>query len=418
MKENTNRLLDAIKDSGLSYPELEKITGISKSAIQRYATGETKKIPSDRLTKLANALNIASDYLLGFTDDKFDFKYNNSLNQIVYKQLLSLIDIDNSHHFDQKLYDFMNHVKDGSFPIMQGSIDAIANLFDTNTLYLLGESEDWYSEDPMDDYFKENIKNKTDNLLKHPDELVKTYNHKKNREYQKLIVNRAYNTLSDLGIHKLKGQSLYSIDAELLIEYYNIIIEYMKDTTKMVDFDKVIDGNKYISKKYKYSIFESNADYNSIKDNVENYYFDFFTLMNLKSIDDVTNQHEFENYIADIYKRLGAEVKTSERQSSIESIYGDLIILYKKQRYIVECKYMPNANKLMNNLSNYKKNYSLIIKLKNNSDKSNSVYHYILATNVSSNKLTSQDKKNIWDYNHFKKLEIELKNKDKKDEKE
>lgn len=410
-------LSDLRKNRNLSQRALSDTLGLSHSTIGMYESGQ-REPNFETLKKIASFFNVSIDYLLGLTDDKNDFEHKNNLNEIVYTQLRSLNDIDDNHYFDRRLNDFSEHIKDGSFPVTEGSIDSIALLFDTNSLYLLGQTDNWYSEDPMDENFKKNVKEETRKLLNDQEKLVSEYNEKKIKEQQKILVNRAYNTLSDLGIHKLKGHSLYSIDAELLIEYYNIIIEYMKDTTKMVDFDKVIDRNKYISKNYIYSIHESNADYNSIKENVENYYFDFFTLMNLKSIDDVKSQHEFENYIADIYKRLGAEVKTSERQSSIESIYGDLIILYKKQRYIVECKYMPNANKLMNNLSNYKKNYSLIIKLKNNSDKSNSVYHYILATNVSSNKLTSQDKKNIWDYNHFKKLEIELKNKDKKDEKE
>ena len=43
------RLSNAIEKSGLSYPELEKLTGISKSSLQRYATGVTKKIPIDCL---------------------------------------------------------------------------------------------------------------------------------------------------------------------------------------------------------------------------------------------------------------------------------------------------------------------------------------------------------------------------------
>lgn len=39
----TIRLLQAIHNSGYSYAELEKRSGISKSALQRYATGTTKK---------------------------------------------------------------------------------------------------------------------------------------------------------------------------------------------------------------------------------------------------------------------------------------------------------------------------------------------------------------------------------------
>lgn len=43
MSECSDRILQALKQADLSYGELAKLTGISKSALQRYATGETKK---------------------------------------------------------------------------------------------------------------------------------------------------------------------------------------------------------------------------------------------------------------------------------------------------------------------------------------------------------------------------------------
>ena len=48
------------------------MTGIPKSAIQRYATGETEKIPLDRLELLAQALGISSAYLMGWEDRNSD----------------------------------------------------------------------------------------------------------------------------------------------------------------------------------------------------------------------------------------------------------------------------------------------------------------------------------------------------------
>ena len=52
MNEISMRLLDTIKERQMSYSELAEKTGIAKSAIQRYATGETKKIPLPRLELL------------------------------------------------------------------------------------------------------------------------------------------------------------------------------------------------------------------------------------------------------------------------------------------------------------------------------------------------------------------------------
>ena len=58
MNEIANRLSAAIAASRYSYGELSKLTGIPKSAIQRYATGATEKIPLERLRALASALGV------------------------------------------------------------------------------------------------------------------------------------------------------------------------------------------------------------------------------------------------------------------------------------------------------------------------------------------------------------------------
>lgn len=64
------RLNEVITESGYSYAELEKMTGFSKSSIQRYATGETKKIPIDCIEKIAEITNTDKRYLMGWEDDK------------------------------------------------------------------------------------------------------------------------------------------------------------------------------------------------------------------------------------------------------------------------------------------------------------------------------------------------------------
>ncbi|MEL7609528.1 MAG: S24 family peptidase [Bacillota bacterium] len=55
----------------LSYNDLSRITCIPKSALQRYATGETKKVPMNRVEAIAKALKTTSAYLLGW--DQTDF---------------------------------------------------------------------------------------------------------------------------------------------------------------------------------------------------------------------------------------------------------------------------------------------------------------------------------------------------------
>lgn len=66
MSDLSNRILRLIEDKGLSYGELAEMTNIPKSALQRYATGETEKIPLPRIEILANALGVSSAYLIGW----------------------------------------------------------------------------------------------------------------------------------------------------------------------------------------------------------------------------------------------------------------------------------------------------------------------------------------------------------------
>ena len=70
MSDISQRLFNSIQAKEYSYGELAKLTGIPKSAIQRYATGETEKIPMDRLQALANVLGVTAQYLMGWEEQK------------------------------------------------------------------------------------------------------------------------------------------------------------------------------------------------------------------------------------------------------------------------------------------------------------------------------------------------------------
>lgn len=63
------RLKQAIDDSGLTYSQLESKTGISKSALQRYATGMTKKIPVDTIVAIAQVLNVSAAWIMGWSEE-------------------------------------------------------------------------------------------------------------------------------------------------------------------------------------------------------------------------------------------------------------------------------------------------------------------------------------------------------------
>lgn len=69
MSDRSKRILQAIRSANFSYGELEKATGIPKSALQRYATGQTEKIPLDRLEKIARATGVSPEFLMGWDED-------------------------------------------------------------------------------------------------------------------------------------------------------------------------------------------------------------------------------------------------------------------------------------------------------------------------------------------------------------
>ena len=70
MSTRSERIKLLIEQSGKSYVELEKITGIKKSSLQRYASGATTKIPLDVIEKLSITFNVSQDYLMGWSEEK------------------------------------------------------------------------------------------------------------------------------------------------------------------------------------------------------------------------------------------------------------------------------------------------------------------------------------------------------------
>ena len=70
MSIRSERIKQLIEESGKSYIELEKITGIKKSSLQRYASGTTTKIPLDVIEKLSKTFNVSQEYLMGWEEKK------------------------------------------------------------------------------------------------------------------------------------------------------------------------------------------------------------------------------------------------------------------------------------------------------------------------------------------------------------
>lgn len=68
MNERSKRIKELFDQSGLSYIELEKKTGIKKSSLQRYASGATGKIPLDAIEAIASAFSVPAGYLMGWDE--------------------------------------------------------------------------------------------------------------------------------------------------------------------------------------------------------------------------------------------------------------------------------------------------------------------------------------------------------------
>lgn len=69
MLTRSERIKLLIEQSGKSYQELEKTTGIKKSSLQRYASGVTAKIPLDVIEKLSKTFGVSQEYLMGWSED-------------------------------------------------------------------------------------------------------------------------------------------------------------------------------------------------------------------------------------------------------------------------------------------------------------------------------------------------------------
>lgn len=70
MQTRAERIKILIEQSGKSYQELEKATGIKKSSLQRYASGTTAKIPLDVIEKLSKYFNVSQEYLMGWSENE------------------------------------------------------------------------------------------------------------------------------------------------------------------------------------------------------------------------------------------------------------------------------------------------------------------------------------------------------------
>ena len=79
-KNDAEQIIKRIKNRrlqlGYSYQDLADRTGISKSTLQRYETGEITRLPVNKLEDLAKALEVSPGYLMGWIDSVEDASLN------------------------------------------------------------------------------------------------------------------------------------------------------------------------------------------------------------------------------------------------------------------------------------------------------------------------------------------------------
>lgn len=68
-EERRKRLNEVVQSNHLTLIEIERLTGVGKSTVQRYLTGETSKIPIDFYEKMAAITNVPISYLTCFDDE-------------------------------------------------------------------------------------------------------------------------------------------------------------------------------------------------------------------------------------------------------------------------------------------------------------------------------------------------------------
>ena len=66
MSVQSDRIKYQMQRNSLTLLEIEQRTGIKKSSMQRYVSGETGKIPMSAIEKLANLFGVSGAYLMGW----------------------------------------------------------------------------------------------------------------------------------------------------------------------------------------------------------------------------------------------------------------------------------------------------------------------------------------------------------------
>lgn len=139
------RLKESILNSGYSYAELEKLTGISRSSLQRYANGVTAKIPIDAIQTIAKAVGVEAEYIMGWTDsDLSNIKNIEPIPTMVKVPLLGTIACGEPILAEENIEDYINMPEKakGTFALRcKGDSMINARIFDGDIVFIREQPE-------------------------------------------------------------------------------------------------------------------------------------------------------------------------------------------------------------------------------------------------------------------------------------
>lgn len=78
---NIRRLM---AEQNISYGTLSQRSGIPKSALQRYATGETENIPINRIEALAQAFHVPPATMFNWGDERKESSMDETLEEVIH----------------------------------------------------------------------------------------------------------------------------------------------------------------------------------------------------------------------------------------------------------------------------------------------------------------------------------------------
>lgn len=139
------RLKESILNSGYSYAELEKLTGISRSSLQRYANGVTAKIPIDAIQTIAKAVGVEAEYIMGWTDSELTHIKNiEPIPTMVKVPLLGTIACGEPILAEENIEDYINMPEKakGTFALRcKGDSMINARIFDGDIVFIREQPE-------------------------------------------------------------------------------------------------------------------------------------------------------------------------------------------------------------------------------------------------------------------------------------